>query len=622
MALTEQRKKELDAIARQQGLTPVDPKQERQSILGSIARDFATPFARAGVNAYNLIGSVGTLGAAGIAKVAGKDDMARRLVIEAGDEAVKVRNVPFLGDLAPITTLKDSIGTGLQIGSSIVGGGAAKNIAGAGLKTAIKQSVKEGVKFGASTGALYETGRALSEDKNALETLQSFIVGGTLGGGFGAGAGVALPLAGAAIRGAGSTVQKTFRAGQDIAEGAVDRVRNIRNPIPGSGREPGVISGITENVRNTVSKAKGSLERSKINVQAQREAREAFESLAPDSQNAIRKGLLPRDVELIKTGNAAEKQVYKKIVDAAEAYSSNRATTNRPSAILGEEFSKRIQGLSRALDTATDQLDDAVRDLGDVRLQRSETVNTVLERLGNTSGLKGLNINEKGVLDFTNTQLSGTNSAAARKELQKIFDDVVQRADDPQKLHLYRKELFEDLGGKKSSGIKLTGTEEKAVNAMRQGMADAIETVAPKYKEANTRVAKLLDTKKEISKKFGEVAEGGEDIFNVKTSILLRRLTSNAKTGQDMAELIRILEGTLGEYGIRFDTDLVRIQEFLNLLDRYYDIAPDTSLLGITRADAPKSKSELLQKIFDIVGENFRASDETAKQAIQDLLGG
>lgn len=617
-------------IQRLRGLTQAPPSTLQRVAQGLAGIVNSTGLPSAGVNAYNLTSSLGTLGAAGLSKLTGDDEQARRFVIQAGDEAIKVRNVPFLGETKPVLfgdsgnilkDAKDVVGTGLQIGTTLAGGGATKNLAGAGLRTIIKEGVKEGVKVGAVAGSAYEGGRALSEDKNALDVLQSFLVGGLGGATVGGALGATLPLVGAGIRGAGSTAQKVYRTGQEYADAAVQRAKNIRNPIPGAVDEPGILSGVVEKVRGGVSKAKGSLERSKINVQAQREARQAFESLTPESQNAIRKGLLPRDVELIKTGNASEKEIYKKIVGAAEDYAANRATTNRPSKVLGEEFSKRIKGLSSALDTATRELDDTVRGLGDAGLQSHETVNAVLQRLSGTNGLQGINITNAGKLDFTNTTLSGANSAAARKELQKIFDDVVQRANDAERLHLYRKELFEDLGGKTKSGIKLTATEEKAVNAMRQGMADAIETVAPAYKEANTKVATLLDTKKEIAKKFGEVAQGAEDIFDVKSSILLRRLTSNAKTGQDMAELIQVLEKTLGQYGIKFDTDLTRIQEFLNLLDRYYDIAPDTSLLGITRADAPKSKADIINKLVDIVGENFRATDDTAKQAIKDLLG-
>lgn len=613
-----------EQLAKQSGvqLGKKSPQKERQSILGGIAKDLATPFARAGVNLFNIGASLPGVIEGGIHKLTGNEAQARRSIISAGDEAVKVRNIPFLGETAPVLSPKESIGVGLQIGSTIAGGGAVKSVAGAGIKSVIKAGAKEGVKFGASTGAAFEGGRALSEDKSALEVLQNFLVGGAAGGVLGGTIGAALPVVGAGVRGAIDTTRKTVQAGKEVTERAIDKVRNIRNQVPGAERDSGIVGGIVENVRSTVGKATGSLERSKINVQAQREAREAFQKLEPRSQDAIRKGLLPRDVELIKAGSASEQQVYKRIVDAAEAYSTNRTTANRPSVILGEEFSKRINGLGRAMETSFDELDDAVRGLGDTRLESNETMNFVIERLRNTNGLKGIDINESGVLNFANTQLSGSNSATARKELQRIFDDVVQRADDPQRMHLYRKELFEDLGGKKSSGTKLVGTEEKGVNAMRQGMAEAIETVSPEYKAANTKVAKLLDTKKEIVKKFGEVSQGNEDIFDIKSSILLRRLTSNAKTGQDMAELIRTLEGTLGDFDIRFDTDLVRIQEFLNLLDRYYDIAPDTSLLGIMRADSPKSKSELIQKIFDIVGGNFNATDDTAKQAIKDLLEG
>jgi hypothetical protein len=585
----------------------------KENVLKTIAKDLAQPFVRAGVNAYNTVSGLGTLGAAGIAKVAGKDKMASELVAKAGQEADKVRNVPFFGEVKPVgvtdslaTNIKDIIGTGAQIGTTIFTGGES-SAAKTGLRTAIKTGIKEFGKVGAVSGGLYEGGKALQDDASLLDTLQRTLVGTAAGGVGGAALGAAFPIVGAG-----------FRAAKDATSSVV---KGVRNQLPGSG-EPTLMSGVYESAKSAVNKLKGSAERTKINVQAQQEARQAFEKLTPESQSAIRNGLLPRDVELVKAGNETEKAVFKKILKAAEDYSENRTGANRPSSVLGEEYRKRITSFGDVVNKEAKNLDNIVQSIKGTSLDTDTTINSVLTRMGQQKGLEGLNVTSDGLLDFSRTTLSGTNSKGARAEIQRIFNDVVQRADDPERLHLYRKELFEDLGGKKAGGIKLTGTEENAVNAMRQGMSDAIETVAPQsYKEANQKVATLLDLKKQLQKKFGEVAEGKEDIFDVNSSILLRRLTSNAKTGQDISALLQDLDGVLGNYGIKFDTNFVKMQEFVNLLDRYYDIAPDTSLLGIQRTALPGNKVDLMQKMIDIVGENMQVSDETAKFAIKQLLG-
>ena len=57
------------------------------------------------------------------------------------------------------------------------------------------------------------------------------------------------------------------------------------------------------------------------------------------------------------------------------------------------------------------------------------------------------------------------------------------------------------------------------------------------------------------------------------------------------------------------------------MLNRYYDVAGDTSLLGILRtADVPLNKRGVADKIINSVFEGAAVTDETAKNAIKELL--
>lgn len=618
-------------IKRLRGGVPGKP----ENTLTTIVKGLVTPFARAGVNAYNTVSSVGTLGAAALAKLGGKDEQARQLVGQAGEEARKLRNVPFLGELAPVggregdsifEGVKDITGTGLEIGSNLVGAGGAATAAKTGFRTALKEGVKTGVRVGAASGGAQAAGQSLEEDKGVLDTLQNILFGTALGAG-----------AGAAFGAGGAAVSKAIEGGAPI-------VNKIRNRIPGMADEvvpptpgavpvaaeieaaakpPSLIDGVKENVLATYNKLKGARANSAINAQEKKIFRENFAKLDPVSQSSIRKGLLPRDVDLIKSSNPAQTNLNKKILTAAEEYEKLRGKSgSRPSAVVGEEFRKRITALKEGLGTANKELDEVVGSLKGQKLNTEETMKKVFQRLSEKEGLQGLTLNPDGTLNFARTTLSSKGSTSARKNVQAVFDDLIERADDPESMHLFRKELFEDLGGKKSSGIQLGKTEEEAVNAIRQGMADAIADVAPAYKDKNIRIAELLGFERRIRKLFGEGKPGSEDIFDAKAGSILRRLTSEAASGQDIAQVLQEVEQSLQNYGVKFDTNLTQTQEFLNLLNRYFDIASDTSLLGIIKTSLPLGKAELLQKVVNLVGENIQPTDATAKQAIKEMLEG
>lgn len=598
-----------------------------QNVLTTLAKGIIRPFARAGVNAYNTVAGAGTLGAAAIAKLRGKDEQASELVGEAGRQATKVRNLPFLGETAPVGSregdstfagIKDILGTGLEIGSNFVGAGAASQTAKAGFRTALKEGVKTGLRTGAATGAAAGAGNALEENKGAIDTLQDIILGTAIGGAVGAGTG--------AVSAAASKVLDATKKLRSKLPGVVDEA--VTTPggstaAPVAEEAPGIMTGVKENLRAKANRMKGARERSVINTQEKIKARQEFEKLEPVEQSAIRKGLLPRDTQLIKTATPKQKELNKKILQAAEDYENLRGNAGtRPSSVIGKEFRDRVYALDESLRTANKDLDATVQELSgqNVNMATENTVNKVISRMAEKDGLQGIRLEPDGTLDFSRTTLSSDASATARKNVQQVFDDMVKRATDPEKLHLLRKELFEDLGGKKKGSVQLNKTEEEAVNGIRQGMADAISEVSPAYKDKNVAVAKLLDLEKRVTKFFGEPKGGLTDIFDAKSGSLLRRVTSEAPTGQDIASILSEAETMVKQYGHKFDTNLVQAQEFLNLLNRYYDIAPDTSLLGIMKTALPTSKAEIFQRIVKLVGENTLPSDATAKQAIRELL--
>ncbi len=160
--------------------TPQTP--QNKNIFRKVGEAVAQPFAKAGVQAYNLAEGTGKL-------LAGD-------VQGANQSLEKKRILPFVGETAPVITgnesfgeqVKKTVGTGLDIGSTVATGGEAgalKDLAKQGLKQAIKKGAVMGAKVGAAAGGVGSAGIALESDKNAGEVIKDTATGAVTGGLFG-----------------------------------------------------------------------------------------------------------------------------------------------------------------------------------------------------------------------------------------------------------------------------------------------------------------------------------------------------------------------------------------------------------------------------------------------------
>jgi len=106
-------------------------------------------------------------------------------------------NLPLLGkfkakSIKPgFSGFKQVAGEGLESASYLAGGGAAKTGVQTALKSTLGSAVRQGSILGAKSGAMFGGGRALQEDKGAVDVLKETAIGAGIGGAVGA----AVPLA-------------------------------------------------------------------------------------------------------------------------------------------------------------------------------------------------------------------------------------------------------------------------------------------------------------------------------------------------------------------------------------------------------------------------------------------
>ena len=157
--------------------------QEKDSFAKTMVKEFVTPFAQFGTSGKNFFQATSKF-------VQGE-------YREAEEELEKPSKYRFLGEISPYGTfteknqslkegVKDIFAGGSELGSMVVGGGAAKNLALTPFKTILKQSILRGMKEEAVASGSYALGKALDEDKQAVEVISDSVIGtlsGLLAGG-------------------------------------------------------------------------------------------------------------------------------------------------------------------------------------------------------------------------------------------------------------------------------------------------------------------------------------------------------------------------------------------------------------------------------------------------------
>lgn len=149
--------------------------EQQPSGFQSLIQDIASPFLRTGLTAGRAIGGLGAI---------------LRGDVEALRQATDKRPVDmgYLGEISPVgqtgslgSDVKEAVGVGLQIGSSVPFAGATKSIAQAGLSGLLKEGAKRGAIEGATGGALFGAGKAMEEQKGAGEIALETALGGSIG---------------------------------------------------------------------------------------------------------------------------------------------------------------------------------------------------------------------------------------------------------------------------------------------------------------------------------------------------------------------------------------------------------------------------------------------------------
>ena len=334
--------------------------------------------------------------------------------------------------------------------------------------------------------------------------------------------------------------------------------------------------------------------------------------------------------EAVQSGiNIKDARVLPKLVTSPKAKELLTAVKNLangvegadPVAVVGNLTTQAFKDLTAKAKTVGSQLGEVAKNIGDV--DPTGVQDAILNRLKKVTGLEGLKF-ENGTLDFGDTTLANfPESVSAITNTFNTTLSTAQKASNGSKLHMFRQGLFEDLGGKKKSLANLSATDENAINAIRGGIADAIETASPDYKKLSMAYAKLTEPLSKLKKALRaadpNITEADMDLAG---GLLSRRVTSLAASNPQIRTLLKAVGEATGNKALM--EEIMNTQDFYNILNRYYDIAPETGFQKLSQnaaANADSMFSATVQGVKNLAGKTDAVRQKALEKFLEELIG-
>jgi len=421
--------------------------------------------------------------------------------------------------------------------------------------------------------------------------------------------------AGTLAKGGVRAGQTAGRAATEAVSGVVTAARETAAPVLSS------VSGAARGVADAATLAAEGVSRIpariSTNVAEKVATREAIQALPTKvARTAVQDGIDLKDVKNLYSIPEAQKTQVKPLVDAVKKF-ANGDTTANPIEIIGKPIVDKLKTLEGQRVKIGEQLGEVANNLGVVT--KPELSDAVIARLQAVPGLQGLTL-KNGKLNFTNTSIASTLSKSDQSAIQEALQNATKWGND-KKAHLYRQELFEILGGKKKSLANITDTQEKGLEAIRQGLSDVLETKNGAYKTLSSQYRAVVQPLSSMRKLLK--AEGlDEDLLDLSAALIARRLTSNAPSNPAIRQILRSMDKVVIKGKTLPNTEL--LQDVYNILDRYYNIEGGTTLQGQFNRALTKSRNAkdfVVDSIVDVAGKTPAVQQKAIEDVLTEIFG-
>ena len=566
------------------GASPVE--QKKPGIVRQIAGSITRPFERLGATALQKGGGAVAFGIDRLtpnALTGGKDvyssmqDAISRT--PTGFDKVSATRALTGETPQPVRNVRDLVGTSLEAASNVLPVAKAPALFGNIVKGQIGRAALGGGITAGTAGFVGGTGRGLQEDGTVTEALERGLTEGA----------IAAPI-GVGIGGLGAGLVRSPQIAQQTKQAALSTRDATRS----------LVEDVIALPRRTAANF------------ADKKAEEAIIKTLPTktAQRAARDGVKIADINRLTNLKGKDPSIYKPLIEDVKNFSAG-VSNKDPILQVGKPLAQSIRAAENKRLQVGKELGEVAKNLGTVT--RPEIENAVVNKLTKTPGLDGLRVNN-GVLDFSDTTLLSTLSNKDQEAIQEAFSNAV-RLNTGRQAHLFRQELFEILGGKKRALTAMTDTQEKAFEAIRDGLSDVLETKNPQYKQLSSQYRGLIEPLKELRRLNKSLdPNAADDILDLSAGVLAQRLRSLAPSNTQVQNALRLLDKQINKGGKTL-SDTENLLDLYLTLNQYYDIAPKAGFQG--RIEAAVGPVEAVMG----AARNVAGKTPAVRQkALEDLL--
>lgn len=413
----------------------------------------------------------------------------------------------------------------------------------------------------------------------------------------------------AGAKGATSIVSATRPVVENIAATTARAVKT------GTQTVSPVVRGAVDITKTVTGGATRIPSRIATNVATKQAEMSAIKALpSQTAQLAARDGIDVTDIKDILKIPKSVKPQAKELAKTVSQF-AKRETDVDPIEIVGKPIVAKLKQFESLRGKIGGKLGDVAENLPVVTTK--ELAPSIITRLKNVPGLSGLTVSKNGTLDFSKTTLASAMTKADRKAIQNAFITAVKGDKGSQK-HKFRQELFEILGGKKKSLANITDTQEKALNAIRAGLSDVLESKNATYKSFSNQYRKVIQPLSEMRKTMKAIPEATEDVLDMSAGLLARRLTSTSISQGKIRTILGTLDKATKTKGNLLETT-ESLQKLYNILGRYYDISPKTGFQGQVKAGIEGTQG-VGGMIADVLKKTAGQTPEVRQKALEKFL--
>lgn len=264
----------------------------------------------------------------------------------------------------------------------------------------------------------------------------------------------------------------------------------------------------------------------------------------PIAVESMKQGFDEGVVAAIKASGPEDRAKMLKMVDIMEGAKKNAryAVDNRPSDILGDSLTKRIDHIMDVNKNAGRRLEGVAKSLKGQSVDYSQPVSNFITKLEDM----GIKIGQDFKPDFMGSDIEGLSGVEGiiNKIMTRMSNTKIPDAYD---VHRLKKYIDENVSyGKQVDG--LTGKTEGVLKSLRRELDGVLDAQFPKYNEVNTVYSDTITTIDKLKDSIGKRIDLDGLRADKALGTELRKLMSNYQTRINLLDSIDAIDGTVKKY--------------------------------------------------------------------------